>query len=304
VTKQQLQRSDDAGLFIDRVRTPAQRVAQLGIGAILALVATYSILPLIWLIVASTKSNPQFFGTGGFELLPGFGGEWLQNVAGTFLHDEGIYLEWIRNSVVYSVIGGLGATLIAAAAGYAFGKFEFRGRRSVMVLIFAGVLLPTTILTVPLYLLIVAVGLDNTIWSVLLPGLVSPLGVFLCSIYVSSAIPDAMLDAARIDGAGELRIFFTIVIPQMVPALTTVFLFQFVAIWNNYFLPLIMLSDNSLYPLTVGITAWNTGAVTREPETLPFVITGTLMAVLPLILIFIALQRFWRKGLAAGSITS
>lgn len=288
----------------DRLFRGSDRVSRVVAAVVLSVVAAYGIIPLIWLVISSTKTNPQFFGTLPFDILPGFAGQWVENLVGTLQHEQGIYLDWIRNSIIYSVGGSLGATLLAAAAGYAIGKFEFPGRRAVMIFIYAGILLPATILTVPLYLMFVNIGFSNTIWSVLLPALVSPLGVFLSTIYVRSAVPDAILDSARIDGAGELRIFFQIVIPQITPALTTVFLFQFVAIWNNYFLPLMMLRDRRLYPLTVGIADWNSIAVTFAPTTFPYILLGTLLAVVPIIVVFIALQRFWRKGLAAGSVTS
>jgi len=303
-TKEERKQARRDNSHTDRIFNSSDRVSRLLAALVLAVMAAYGIIPLIWLAISSTKTNPQFFGTQPFDILPGFAFQWVENLVGTLQHEQGIYLDWVRNSIIYSVGGSLGATLLAAAAGYAIGKFEFPGRKAVMGFIYAGILLPATILTVPLYLMVAAIGFSNTIWSVLLPALVSPLGVFLSTIYVRSAVPDAILDSARIDGAGELRIFFQIVIPQITPALTTVFLFQFVAIWNNYFLPLMMLRDRRLYPLTVGIADWNSIAVTIAPTTFPYILLGTLLAVLPIIVTFIALQRFWRKGLAAGSVTS
>ena len=100
------------------------------------------------------------------------------------------------------------------------------------------------------------VGLTNTYWAVLLPSCISPFGVYLSRIYARSAVPDELLDAARVDGANEFRAF-TMALHLMAPALVTIFLFQFVAIWNNFFLPLVMLSDEKLYPITVGLETWN-----------------------------------------------
>ena len=135
-------------------------------------------------------------------------------------------------------------------------------------MVLAGVLIPGTALALPLYLLFSAMGLANTYWAVLIPSTVSPFGVYLCRIYAAAAVPDALLEAARIDGAGEARIFGGLGLRLMTPALVTVFLFQFVHIWNNYFLPLVMLSDSGLYPIKLGLTSW-TGYADRQPVPLP-----------------------------------
>ena len=163
-------------------------------------------------------------------------------------------------------------------------------------------LVPGTALALPLYLLMSKVSLTNTYWSVLLPSIVSPFGVYLSRIYAAASIPDELIEAARIDGAGELRIYMTIAMRLMTPALVTILLFQFVAIWNNYFLPLVMLSDQSLFPITVGLQTWNItmGGSTNVLYTL--VVTGAFVSSLPLLVGCILLQRFWRGGLGVGSV--
>jgi multiple sugar transport system permease protein len=167
--------------------------------------------------------------------------------------------------------------------------------------VLGGVLVPGTALAIPLYLLVSKVGLTDSYLSVLLPSMVSPFGVYLARIYAAASVPDELLAAARVDGAGELRIFATLGVRLMSPGLVTVFLFQFVAIWNNFLLPLVMLSDEHRYPVTLGLYTWNT-QVTHYPEYFSLVIVGSLVSVLPLAAAFLMLQRFWRNELAAGAV--
>jgi multiple sugar transport system permease protein len=176
-------------------------------------------------------------------------------------------------------------------AGYALAKYRFAGRGFVFVIILGSALIPNMTLALPLFLMMSAVGLTNTYWSVLLPSLVSPFGVFLSLIYASVSVPDELLEAARLDGAGEFRIFATIAWRLMMPAQVTVLLFQFVAIWNNYFLPLIMLNDEQLFPITVGLS------VDRFLE-----IPGAFVSAIPLLIGCVFLQRYWRAGLGMGSV--
>jgi multiple sugar transport system permease protein len=161
---------------------------------------------------------------------------------------------------------------------------------------------PGTALAVPTFLLFSEMGLTNTPWGVLIPLLVTPFGLFLLFSYANEAVPNEVLDAARVDGAGEFRIFFTIVLRLLSPALVSVLLLEVVGAWNNYFLPLIMLSDPSWFPLTVGLNRWNAQGASAEGELVAnLVLTGSLMTIIPLIVVFLCLQRFWRAGLAAGS---
>ncbi|MFB4272736.1 carbohydrate ABC transporter permease [Nonomuraea sp. GTA35] len=175
---------------------------------------------------------------------------------------DGIFWRWVLNSLVHAGVGALGATFISACAGYALAKCQFRGREALFNVILAG--------------------------------------VYLSRVYATT-VPDDVLDAARSDGAGEWRIFVRIVLRIMSPALVTIFLFQFVAIWNNCFLPLVMLSDNHLYPITLGLTSWQ-GFADRQPILQTLTVVGALVSVIPLIVLSGALQRFWRAGLTEGSV--
>ena len=267
--------------------------------AILAIVAVYFLVPVYWLVIASTKSTGELLGTSPLW----FTGDphlW-SNLTRLFAYNDHIYLRWIGNTVLYSGVGALAATLLAAAAGYAMAKFEFRGRETVFNIVLGGVLVPATVLALPLYLMFSSSGLTDTYWSVLLPSVVSPFGVYLCRIYCEASVPDDLLEAARVDGAGELRIFFTVVLRIITPALVTVFLFQLIGIWNNYFLPLVMLSDPDLYPLPLGLMSWMS-ITDRVPVLYQLTVAGSLVSVIPLAIAIVVLQRFWRTGLTAGSV--
>jgi multiple sugar transport system permease protein len=261
--------------------------------------AIYFLLPAWWLVVSSTKGPSTLYASEGFWFSQL---HFVSNLTGLFSYDGGIYWRWLVNTLLYAVLGALCATLLAAAAGYALAKYEFRGRQLIFSIILGGVLVPGTALALPLYLLLSKVSLTNTYWSVFLPSIVSPFGVYLARIYAAAAIPDDLIEAGRIDGAGEGRIFRTVALRIMSPALVTMFLFQFVAIWNNFFLPLVMLSDTRLYPVTLGLYSWN-NEYGQAPQLVSYVIIGSLISVIPLVIAFLSLQRFWRSGLAAGSIT-
>lgn len=259
---------------------------------------SYFTLPLYWLLVASTKSRSDLASTGGLWFSDP---QLFTNVGDLLERDNGIFLRWMVNSILYAGVGAAISTLLAAMAGYALAKFEFRGREVIFGSILAGVLVPATALALPLFLLLSEVQLSNTYWAVLLPSLVSPFGVYLSRIYAAASVPGEIIEAGRIDGASEFRIFFTIATRLMVPALVTIFLFQFVAIWNNFFLPLIMLVDSNLFPITLGLFAWSSQAA-RDPQLTTNVIVGSLVSVVPLIIAFLLLQRYWRSGLGAGGV--
>ena len=261
----------------------------------------YFLMPLWWLLVASTKSIDDLFDSfalwfSNFNL--------TDNISETFSKDGGVYWTWLRNTLMYSIVSAVGAALLAAMAGYGFAKFHFRGKNLLFWIVLGSVMVPTTALAIPTYLLFSKVGLTNNPFSIILPSLVNPFGIYLMRIYAEGSVPFDLLEAARIDGAGEFRIFRQIAFRLLAPGFVTVLLFSFVATWNNYFLPLVMLSEPRWYPLTVGLAQWNAQATAGGGATAAFntVITGALISIIPLIIAFIFLQRYWQSGLAAGSV--
>jgi multiple sugar transport system permease protein len=283
-------------------RMGAPRVTGSGVGAMtfLVLCTLYFLIPFFWLIVSATKNIGDLFGTFGLWFAPHF--NLWSNLQQLFTYSDGIYVRWLLNTLLYAGVGSLVGTVLAAMAGYALAKYIFPGRNLIFSTILGAILVPATALALPLYLMMSQWGLTNTIWSVLLPSLVSPFGVYLSRIYAASSIPDELLEAARIDGAGEFRTFATVAMRLMVPALVTILLFQFVAIWNNYFLPLIMLSDPKLFPITVGLQSWNVTTGGANNFLYSLIVTGALVSSLPLLAGCVLLQRFWRGGLGAGSV--
>jgi multiple sugar transport system permease protein len=266
--------------------------------AILLLGAVYCLLPVAWVLIASTKNNAQLFNT--FTLRPD--GSLFSNIAALSSYAGGVFWHWVLNTAFFAGGGALLSTAVSAMTGYALAKYQFRGRSALFNLLLTGVLVPPVVLAVPQYLLLAKVGLTDTYWSVLLPSVLSPYGIYLARIYAMSAIPDEILQAARADGCSEGRLFARIALPLMVPGLVTIFLIQFVAVWNNFLLPFIMLSDENKFPLTVGLyTLLNRGS--SAPSLYSLVVTGSLLSIIPLIILFLALQRYWRIKIASGAVT-
>jgi multiple sugar transport system permease protein len=270
---------------------------RIGSFIVMAIFALYSLIPMWWLLVSATKDKEYLFTTNPmwFSHFDLWG-----NITDVFAQQNGIYAVWTGNTIIYCVGGAAISTLLSAMAGFALGKYEFRGRKLIANIILAAVLVPAVLFALPLYLMFSEIGLVNTYFAVLLPALVSPFGVYLARIYAAQAIPDELLEAARLDGAGEFRIFFRLGLPIMMPALVTVFLYQFVAIWSNYLLPVLMLNSDTLQPLSVGLVNWRE----RLTEGIPYniTITGSLLAVIPLLIAFGVLQRYWRSDLTAGGV--
>ncbi len=291
-------------LALPRQKRPRRfNLATLGVMTFLLVFTVYFLVPFFWLVVSATKSQADLFGTFGLWFAPNF--NLLSNLQQLFSYNGGIYTRWLLNTLLYAGVGSVVGTFLAAMAGYALAKYVFRGRNLIFSIILGAILVPATTLALPLYLMMSKVGLTNTIWAVLLPSLVNPFGVFLARIYAASSVPDELLEAGRIDGAGEFRIFTTITLRLLTPALVTILLFGFVGIWTNYFLPLVMFSDPTLFPLTVGLQSWNvtgSNASTGGQTIYNLIVTGALISSIPLLIGCILLQRFWRGGLGAGSV--
>ncbi len=261
--------------------------------------AIYCLLPVAWVVIAATKSGSELFST--FTFLPGTG--FADNVSDLNAYRDGLYWKWMGNSALYAGLGALLSTVVSAFSGYALAISRFRGRETIFNILMAGVLMPPVILAIPQSLLMAKADLTDSYASVLLPLVLSPYGVYLAWIYAAAAVPADVVEAGRVDGASELRIFTRIALPMMVPGLVTVFLFQFVAVWNNFLLPYIMLSDDEKFPMTLGLyTLLAQGS--SQPALYTLVITGALLAIIPLIALFLVIQRFWSLDLLSGAVKS
>ncbi|WP_432104296.1 carbohydrate ABC transporter permease [Streptomyces sp. bgisy091] len=258
----------------------------------------YTLLPVLWLVLAAGKNRDALFSSNILSLSDF---SFVQNMKDLFAMDGGLYGRWYGNSLLYAVLGAALGALISIACGYAFDKYRFAHKEKLFGLVLAAVMVPQTVLALPLYLMASGTGLVNTFWAVFIPVLFNPFGVYLGRIFSQGYVPDEVLEAARMDGAGELAAYFRVALRMLGPGLVTVFLFQLTAIWNNFFLPMVMLSDQDLYPVSLGLYTWNSAA-SVSPEYYPAVIMGSLLAVVPLVLAFALLQRFWRSGLTAGAV--
>lgn len=281
-------------------RTPRHLVVHI----VLAVLVIYFLIPFWWVIVNSSKDSAGLFG-GTSALWFAADIDWVTNFTQLFTYNGGLYARWLGNSALYAFAGGIGATVLSVLAGYGFAKFRFAGRRVSFSILLGAVMVPATALVIPTFILFSQAGLTNTIWAVIIPSLLNPFGVFLMNVYARDAVPDELLDAARVDGAGEIRTFVQVALPMLRPAIVTVLLLSVVSSWNNYFLPLAMLSDNRLFPVTVGIGLWQSTASTygaAGTNLWSIIILGSLVSIIPLIIAFLSLQRYWQGGLAIGSL--
>ncbi len=265
--------------------------------------AAYFLLPLIWLAIASTKTNADLFSTFGYW----FGNEFAlwDNIVSVFTIRDGIFGRWALNTIFYAGVSAVGASFLATMAGYGFAKYRFPGANAMFAIVLGAIMIPMTALALPTYLLFNSANITNTPWAIIVPSLVTPFGVFLMRVYSADAVPDSLIEAARVDGAGEFRTFFQVSLRMLAPGFITVLLFGLVATWNNYFLPLIMLNSSSLYPLTVGLAQLQAQSNTSGGGTdvvFSTVITGSFISIVPLIVAFLFLQRYWQSGLSAGSV--
>ena len=290
-----------------RLRTPRKRHSpgrpkrSVLLTVLTGLILVYTVVPLLWLVINATKTQQGLSDSNGLWFAHNFA-LW-SNIHDTFTYHDGIFGRWLLNTLLYVVLGAGGATFLSILGGYALAKFNFPGKRAVFAVVIGAVAVPGTALAVPTFLMFSKVGLTDTPWAVIIPSLVSPFGLYLMWVFATEAIPVELLEAARIDGAGEIRTFFQVSLPLLAPGVVTVLLFTTVATWNNYFLPLIMLRDPNWYPLTLGLSAWSSQAQTIGGDVIfNLVITGSLLTIVPLIAAFLLLQKYWQSGLAAGSV--
>jgi len=279
-------------------RRSQRSIAAVSRMGILTVAAIYFLVPVYWLVIAATKSDGSLINSPALLLSRP---QLFSNLRDLFSFENDIFVRWALNSLLYSVVGAGVGTIIAGMAGYYLAMFRFKGREVVFSIIIAGMLIPTTALALPLFLIFAKLHMADTYWAVFLSSIVSPFSLYVCRLSAQAFVPPELLEAGRIDGASDGRIFVSVSARLMFPGLATAFLTQFVSIWNNFLLPLVMLHSQNLYPLTLGLYTWNGTAVT-DPLIQQDIIVGSLVSVVPLLIAFLFLQRYWRTGLAAGSV--
>ncbi len=265
----------------------------------LILFTIYSVGPAWWLIVSATKSKEQLYTTNGlwfadFRL--------FENLASLFTYQDGVFGLWMWNSTVYALAGAVGQTIVALAAGYGLAMYQYRGKGISMGFIIGSFLIPGALLTIPSYLLFVQVGLYDSAWAMILPAFFGSFSVYLAKVYAEGAMPPELMEAARIDGAGEYRIFFSIGLRLLTTAGATIFLLHFVAIWNAFFGPLVFLRSAERWPVMLGLYSWLQRGADSTVDLTSLVITGSLVATIPMVLLMLAMQRYWKAGVTMGSL--
>jgi multiple sugar transport system permease protein len=268
------------------------RISTAVVYAVLLLGAILAATPLVWMVSAS------FMPTGEANSFPPH----FFPTTITLEHYRTLFtrLDVARYFVNSSLIA-LGVTLLSllvnSMAGYAFAKLRFRGREPLFRALLGVLVIPVQVAMLPLFLLLKELGAINTYWGVIIPGIASVFGIFLIRQYTLS-VPDDLLDAARIDGAGELRIYWSIVLPMIRPILVTLAIFTFMATWNDFLWPLIVLSDGARYTLPVAL-ANLAGEHVQDTE---LMMAGSVVTVLPVMLAFLFLQRYYIQGITMGSV--
>lgn len=283
---------------------PARWVARVLAWSVVAFFVLFFIVPIVWLLLAPTKTsrelllgNPFSFGSLGT-----LGANWTELME----FQNGIVWVWLGNATLYSGVALVITLLVSIPAGYALALTEFRGRRLLLAVTLVVMLMPATALVLPTFLELSALGLVGTPLSVILPFSFYPFGVYLTYIYFSTAVSRDLLNAARIDGAGELRVFAQVAMPLATPVIALVGFFSLVANWNNYFLPFVMVPGRKA-PIQVGLAELlsnvplfnptSAGSVTID---LPALALATIVSVAPVLVIFLFSQRFLVSGLTAG----
>lgn len=269
-----------------------RRLESVALHALLVLAALSAAAPLLWMVSASLMHSGEANASPP-PLLPS---------SPTLEHYRALFTSqslgrYFLNSAVISIGGTLLAVLITSMAGYAFAKLRFRGRDRVFRVLLVAMVVPGQVAMLPMFLLLRQMGLINTLFGAMIPVLAPIYGIFLVRQYALS-IPDDLLDAARLDGAGEFRIFRSIVLPTIAPVLVTLGVFTFLSAWNDFMWPLIVLSDDARYTLPVAL-ANLAGEHVLDVE---LMMGGAVVTVLPVFIAFLFLQRYYIQGIMAGSV--
>lgn len=273
---------------------------------LLLVLLVFFVLPVIWLLLAPTKTAADLVNEGPltFGSLHNFARAW-QNLTS---FEGGIVFVWLKNSAIYSV-GSLVLTLATSVpAGYALALTKFRGRRLLLSITLLVMIMPSAALVLPLFLELNRFGLIGTAWSIILPFSFFPFGVYLVYIYFATSLPAEMLEAARIDGAGEWRTFTSIALPLAKPVVALVAFFSFVGNWNNFFLPYLVLPNSNQFPIQVGLNQLLSSTPSFNPVagaglniTSPELALSIIIAILPVLVVFLFSQRALVSGMLAGA---
>lgn len=292
---------------MSRGQPMSSRVAGgLGRNLLFAVAVVFFGVPVLWLVLAPSKSNNAL--TFDAPLSVGSLHQVGLAASNLFGYDNGIFWTWVINSLWYTATTVVLALVIAVPAGYGLAVFRFKGRSTVLFVTLMAMIVPAAALILPLYLEMSAVSLTNTPWSVILPLVFFPFGVYMIYLFAANSMPSSILEAARIDGASEIRIMLRIFVPIARPAIVMIGFFATVGTWNAFFLPFIMLTGQRLATLQTGLQilvtstgAINGGNLSNIPIRAPEVALAALLAILPILLVFLFAQRYLAAGQSAGA---
>jgi multiple sugar transport system permease protein len=287
------------------------RVTGLGVRLlVLTTFAVFFVAPVLWLVLAPTKSDKALITHSPFS----FGS--FHQVTLAWKHLDGfsshIFRRWIGNTLYYALSATAITVAVSVPAGYGLAIGKFPGRKLILSLTLVVMIVPGAALVLPIFLELNAFHLIGSVLSVILPFAFFPFGVYLAYIYYATSIPPELLDAARVDGCGELQTFLRIALPLAKPVVALVFFFSFVADWNNFFLPYVVLADSNQYPITVGLWDLLSSTPSFNPAVggggqsvkifKPELALATLLAVVPVAIVFLFSQRALVRGMLGGAV--
>lgn len=263
--------------------------------AVMVGVCMLIIYPFLWMLISSFKPLGELS-----EFPPRFFSENMSfdNYKTVLFDQNPSFLTYLGNSTLVTVISVVGTLLTSSIAGYAFAKLDFKYRDQLFILYLATMMIPFQVLMVPQFILFKYLGIFNTRWALILPRLFSPLSTFLMRQFFVQ-VPDSVIEAGRIDGANEFKIFWKLILPLAKPALATVTILNFVWRWNDYEAPLIFITKPELYTLTVGLTNFIDEAGFAQDH---LILAGATVAMIPMVAIFIICQKYIISGLTSGSV--
>ncbi len=270
------------------------RAGRLIIYVLLAVTTFFSLGPFLWMVSGSFKTQDEINQPGGGPLIPRHGTTANYEI----LFERVSFGGYLVNTVYVASVTALLTTLVSAMGGYALAKYGFRGKGLVTGVVLGTMLLPPVVLLAPLFRLVHALRLIDSFWGLILPGAASGFGVLIMRQYLRS-VPNDLIDAGRLDGAGEWRIFWSVILPLIRPITSALLIFTFLGSWNAYLWPMIVLRDERNYLLTVAVT--NVVASIHQQE-YGVILAGTLISIAPIILLFLALQREFISGLTLGAV--
>lgn len=265
---------------------------KLTLHTILIIVGLLTLAPFLWMVGASFMANGEA-GTYPPHFIPN---------DPTMVHYIDLFTRrhlsrYLLNSILVSISITAISLFVNSMAGYAFAKFSFPGRNKIFRLLISAMVIPGQVTMMPLFLMLNRMGLVNTYWGIIIPGMASIFGIFLFRQYVLS-IPDSLIEAARIDGANDWRIYWTIILPLCKPILVTLTIFTFLGAWNDFMWPLIIMTRDSMYTLPVALASLM-GEHTQDTE---MMMAGAVLTILPVLVVFLALQKYYIKGIMMGSV--